>query len=47
VKDCVFHDVILQQVVQKLTVNKERETISKEFGGFEIEESTGTSITLF
>ena len=45
--ECHFRDVIYQQIVQKCTVAQERDTISKNFGVFEIEQSDSNNITLF
>ncbi len=47
IEDCLFKDVIIQKIVDKCTVKEERITLSKEFSELEIEESTGSSITLF
>lgn len=47
IEDCLFKDVILQKVVQKCTVQQERETLNKEFAEIDIEVSAGSSITLF
>lgn len=46
-ENCLFRDVILQKIVQKWTVMQERETLKEEFAGLEIEESSGSNITLF
>ena len=46
-EECIFRDVIIQNIVDKCTVEKERTTLAENFQEFRIEETTGTSITLF
>lgn len=45
--ECQFRDTTINQIVEKLTVEEERTTISNEFSELKIEKSTGNSITLF
>jgi len=45
--DCSFKDIIIQKIVDKCTVDTERAVFSQEYEDFEIEETTGSSITLF
>ena len=42
-----FKDTIIQNIVEKLTVEEERITLQNEFSELDIEESTGSNITLF
>ncbi|MBI9109479.1 MAG: hypothetical protein JEZ04_22230 [Spirochaetales bacterium] len=46
-EDCLFKDLIIQKIVDKCTVDTERITLNHEFTEFEIEGSSGNSITLF
>jgi len=43
----VFRDTVIQRVLDSLTVDEERVTILEEFPELDIEETTGSSITLF
>ncbi|MBI9102437.1 MAG: hypothetical protein JEY99_08490 [Spirochaetales bacterium] len=45
--DCIFKDAIIQNIVEKCTVEEERTTLSSKFEEFDIEESAGSNITLF
>ncbi len=45
--ECLFKDLITQKIVDKCTVDTERITLSQEFSGIIIEESSGNNITLF
>lgn len=44
---CRFRDIILQKIVDKCTVEQERSTLMAEFTDLEIEESSGSGVTLF
>ncbi len=46
-EECMFKDIITQKIVDKCTVDTERITLSQEFSGIKIEESSGSNITLF
>jgi len=45
--ECRFRDTSIQSIVEKLTVEEERTTITEQFSELEIEKSSGSSITLF
>lgn len=46
-KECHFSNSIIQRIVERCTVEDERDTLSKEITDLDIEKSTGSNITLF
>lgn len=46
-KRCIYRETIIEDILNNLTVNDERETILKEFPEIKLEKTVGKNITLF